>query len=196
MSSNITLDSDGRDWVLVEGTVLKSATTDFMLDSPLRRSRPRGLRRAMVHDGRDGLTINYGRDYPGGVTINDVVELSNRLSGMSILNVSEIAGHAAGLVEGAAGGAGQRGSLVLRGDIRIEAAPHLRAGVAAGYGPSSTEAADRDAPGTVCLQDVIRSLQTQIAVLTERIGHLEDRLAGSSAYGGSPDDGGDFQDER
>jgi hypothetical protein len=30
------------------------------------------LRRALVHDFQDGLTINYNHDYPGGVTILDL----------------------------------------------------------------------------------------------------------------------------
>ena len=30
------------------------------------------FRRALVHDTNDGLTMNFGDDYPGGVTINGV----------------------------------------------------------------------------------------------------------------------------
>lgn len=46
---------------------------DLLLDSPERRT-PHGsaFRRALVHDLNDSLTINFGSDYPGGVTINGV----------------------------------------------------------------------------------------------------------------------------
>src|SRR6185436_2627323 len=49
---------------------------DLLLDSPARRAAgSRGFRRALVHDGNDGLTINFNGDYPGGVTINHVRSL-------------------------------------------------------------------------------------------------------------------------
>ncbi len=60
---------DGE-WVNVEGFVLKSQTTDFMLDHASRRTVQGGHRRALVHDFADGLTVNWANDYPGGVTIN------------------------------------------------------------------------------------------------------------------------------
>ena len=49
---------------------------DLLLDSPARRkaSGPR-FRRALVHDQTDGLTLNFGNDYPGGVTIGGVKAL-------------------------------------------------------------------------------------------------------------------------
>ena len=48
--------------------------SDIVLDSPVRR-KPGGprFRRALVHDERDGLTINFNRDYPGGVTVGGEV---------------------------------------------------------------------------------------------------------------------------
>jgi hypothetical protein len=44
---------------------------DFLLDSAERR-KPSGpkFRRALAHDQSDGLTFNFGNDYPGGVTIS------------------------------------------------------------------------------------------------------------------------------
>jgi len=47
--------------------------TDLTLDSPARR-KPNGprLRRALVHDQSDGLTINFNNDYPGGVSMGGV----------------------------------------------------------------------------------------------------------------------------
>jgi len=46
------------------------------LDSAARRSAARGVRRALVHDQKDGLTINFNGDYPGGVTVIGMNELT------------------------------------------------------------------------------------------------------------------------
>jgi hypothetical protein len=53
---------------------------DFVLDSAQRRraNGPR-LRRALVHDQTDGLTLNFGSDYPGGVTINGLLNITGDL---------------------------------------------------------------------------------------------------------------------
>lgn len=48
---------------------------DLHLDNAGRRSAPSGLRRALVHDFKDGLTLNWARDYPGGVTVNGDVKM-------------------------------------------------------------------------------------------------------------------------
>src|SRR5688572_9559215 len=72
MACDIVLDEGDGGWVVVEGRVLRSQSSDLMLDSPARRVGKGGpYRRALVHDHQDGLTVNYGRDYPGGVTVND-----------------------------------------------------------------------------------------------------------------------------
>lgn len=56
-------------------------TTDLILDSEERRSEghksDKELRRALVHDTNDGLTINYGGDYPQGVKIEGSVSVTN-----------------------------------------------------------------------------------------------------------------------
>ena len=70
MATDIKLDQQGGDWLIVEGRVLKTTASDFMLDSPgRRRGGPSPFRRALVHNDQDGLTINFGGDYPGGVTV-------------------------------------------------------------------------------------------------------------------------------
>jgi hypothetical protein len=69
--SDIKLDQQGGHWVVVDASVLKVAGADIMVDSPERRGGHPGLRRALVHDHNDGLTINYNRDYTGGVTIEN-----------------------------------------------------------------------------------------------------------------------------
>lgn len=70
MATDIKLDQQGGNWVVVEGNVLKITAADFMLDSPVRRSAGGSAhRRALVHNSGDGLTINFANDYRGGVTV-------------------------------------------------------------------------------------------------------------------------------
>jgi hypothetical protein len=70
MPTDIKLDQNGGGWLLLEGDAVKATSTDFMLDAPSRRRGGGGpLRRALVHDFNDGLTINWAGDYPGGVTV-------------------------------------------------------------------------------------------------------------------------------
>jgi hypothetical protein len=70
MATDIKLDQQGGNWLVLEGSGVKTTASDLMLDSPGRRGAGGGLqRRALVHDAQDGLTINFGGDYPGGVTV-------------------------------------------------------------------------------------------------------------------------------
>jgi len=64
------------DWIHLEGTITKAATTDLMLDSPSRRKNNTAHRRALVHDFDDGLTLNWSNDYPGGVSINNCKQIA------------------------------------------------------------------------------------------------------------------------
>lgn len=70
MNSDIKLEDDK---VILEAKYAELRTWDLMLDSPDRRINKTGQRRALVHDPDDGLTINYNRDYPGGVKIKGEV---------------------------------------------------------------------------------------------------------------------------
>jgi hypothetical protein len=84
MPSDIRLrdeEAGSDEWLVVEGSVFKTTTSDVMVDSPQRRSGHGGrFRRAFVHDFSDGLTINFARDYPGGVTIlNAKINLHHEL---------------------------------------------------------------------------------------------------------------------
>ena len=79
MATDIRLDEVDGNWVVVESDVLKSTATDFLLDAPDRRSTGGGFRRALVHDGQDGLTINFNGDYPGGVTVGGDLRVAGRL---------------------------------------------------------------------------------------------------------------------
>jgi hypothetical protein len=69
--SDIVFDNSEQITVLCDN--LNVQGHDFLLDSPSRR-KPNGprFRRALVHDQNDGLTFNFGNDYPGGVTISGV----------------------------------------------------------------------------------------------------------------------------
>ena len=61
------------DNVHAEGSVLKVTCFDVELDNAGRRRSGGTHRRALVHDFTDGLTLNWDRDYPGGVTVNGVL---------------------------------------------------------------------------------------------------------------------------
>src|SRR3954447_17900509 len=65
--------------------------SDLTLDSPARR-KPGGprLRRALVHDESDGLTINFNGDYPGGVAVSGQLALRGKV----LLDLAEL-GHTA-----------------------------------------------------------------------------------------------------
>ena len=72
------LDQVDGTFLVLDARVVQAHGSDFMLDSPTRRSGGGPFRRAMVHDQRDGLTINFAGDYPGGVTLVDVSALQVR----------------------------------------------------------------------------------------------------------------------
>ena len=179
MPTDIRLDEGDGNWVVLEGRVLKATTFDFMLDSPERRlPGRRGLRRALVHDPQDGLTINWGNDYPGGVTINDVVALrSSRRKGIVIQDVAELSGIKKSALHAAATGTGQgmsgndqgQRSLVLRGHIMIEANP---------TGPSEMAALPpgHSATDVVSLQGTILDLNGKIERLSQQLTQLEKRV--------------------
>ncbi len=65
MGSDIILENDK---VRVQGKIAVNGP-DVEVDSADRRKNTRGFRRAMVHDFGDGLTINWDKDYPGGITM-------------------------------------------------------------------------------------------------------------------------------
>lgn len=75
--TDIVLDegSDGT-FIVLDGRVVKATATDLMLDSPGRRIGPEPFRRALVHDVGDSLTMNFGFDYPGGIKLNGVTEVT------------------------------------------------------------------------------------------------------------------------
>jgi hypothetical protein len=75
MTTDVRLDQVDGSFLELDARVVKAISTDFMLDEPSRRNGGGPHRRALVHDQNDGLTINFGGDYPGGVTLVDVRHL-------------------------------------------------------------------------------------------------------------------------
>lgn len=70
MATDIKLDQQGGNWVLIEGAVVKTTAADLMVDSVARRGGAGGPhRRALVHAPGDVLAINFAGDYTGGVTL-------------------------------------------------------------------------------------------------------------------------------
>jgi hypothetical protein len=61
------------------GSHLRLGHHTLHLDHAARRSSAAGTRRALVHDTQDGLTVNFGQDYPGGVTIRGDVKVPGTL---------------------------------------------------------------------------------------------------------------------
>ncbi len=85
MATDIKLDEGNGNTLLLEADVVKTTGADFVMDSAARRSTEGGIRRALVHDQRDGLTINFNGDYPGGVTMVGVAEITPKDPGGNIL---------------------------------------------------------------------------------------------------------------
>src|SRR6476646_1413866 len=91
MSSDIKLDAQDDGWVTIETNVLKSNSSDFILDNSARRQSAGGFRRALVHDETDGLTVNFAGDYPSGVTIQGGARVEGGLTGVGPLRLRQVA---------------------------------------------------------------------------------------------------------
>jgi hypothetical protein len=52
---------------------------DFRIDHKPRRKNKSPHRRALVHNQSDGLTMNWAKDYPGGVTIHGDLKVPDKL---------------------------------------------------------------------------------------------------------------------
>jgi hypothetical protein len=168
-AADVTLDSTPG-WVTIGGSILKSQTTDFMLDSPDRRKETTTpYRRALVHDFNDGLTINYNNDYPGGVTLNGVTLLNGAslngasLNGVALNNVSAIT------PVNSIPATGNATPLVINGGIQFGWAPGGTVMVKAGnrYIPMPAPLK------AVNLQSMLTDMQNQIDALTKRVAALE-----------------------
>jgi len=156
--SDILLDSGDGTYITLDGRVVKAKAADLMLDFEARHRPDRpGPRRALVHDQRDGLTINYNNDYPGGVTINDVVSIKNRFSGIKLDGVSQVTGVSASASSstGSSGSGAGKTTITLLGHIIVETNP------------------DDRSPLRASLQQTIGQLQMQLETLSKRVRELE-----------------------
>ena len=72
MLGDIKLDAEKDGWVTIEADVVNAKASDFILEQNAYRTDKGGpFRRALVHNSNDGLTVNFGGDYPDGVTITE-----------------------------------------------------------------------------------------------------------------------------
>jgi hypothetical protein len=69
---------------------VKVEATDLCVDSPSRRSNNSPYRRALVHDAEDGLTLNWGNDYPGGVKIIGNLTVSGKITNQGLDLTGEV----------------------------------------------------------------------------------------------------------
>ena len=76
MATDVKLDQVDGTFLVLEGRVVKSTASDLMLDSSERHKGGGPFRRALVHNQNDGLSINFNGDYPGGVTIAGLADIS------------------------------------------------------------------------------------------------------------------------
>jgi hypothetical protein len=75
MATDIRLDEVDGTYLVLDARAVKAEATDFMLDSAERRKGGGPLRRALVHDSDDGLSVNFNGDYAGGVTLYGVAQV-------------------------------------------------------------------------------------------------------------------------
>ena len=156
--------------------------SDVVLDSPARRKPGGGnFRRALVHDESDGLTINFNRDYPGGVTVGgEIVTIAcNRMdvTGSDVVLDSPARRKPGGptfrraLVHDENDGlsinfANDYPGGVTVGDVRVlDVSGDLHFRIFHPDEPVETE--------TVILSDVVKTLRQEIAGLQARVTELE-----------------------
>jgi hypothetical protein len=77
MATDVLLDDHDGTWITLSAAVVSTSASAVMVENPDRRlpDSPEH-RRALVHDKEDGLTVNFGDDYPGGLTLRGVVRIT------------------------------------------------------------------------------------------------------------------------
>ncbi len=125
-----------RDTVELDAHAVKVTGSDFILDKAEHRKSSAGFRRALVHETGDVLILNYNQDYPGGVVLNGIAELTPHQTGSF-----------GGLVP----------ALVVRGGISFELATGVATLGPAGHGGSGRT--------TVNLAEELEKLNARIAAL-------------------------------
>ncbi len=71
--------SKSSDELIIKPFAVKLLGADLRIDCKKRRKTKTPYRRAVVHNQQDGLTVNWAKDYPGGVTINGKVNCPDSL---------------------------------------------------------------------------------------------------------------------
>jgi hypothetical protein len=92
MTTDIRLTDEN---VEIDARALQVTAWDLRLDHPDRRKNQSEFRRALVHDFDDALTLNWGKDYPGGVHIRGtatVDELGTAAAPVQKIHADEIDG--------------------------------------------------------------------------------------------------------
>lgn len=92
MATSVKNNQVDGSFLVLEARVVKATASDFMLDAAERRKGGGPFRRALVHNQNDGLTINFNGDYPGGVTINGLSEITPKREQGQVLPVLKVHG--------------------------------------------------------------------------------------------------------
>ncbi|MEA2602180.1 MAG: hypothetical protein QOF89_3172 [Acidobacteriota bacterium] len=143
MATDVRLDDGDGTFLVLDARVVKAAGSDFMLDSAERRKGGGPFRRTLVHNQSDGLTVNFNGDYPGGVTINGVTEITPLRQQGQLFP-----------------------TLVVRGAISYEVdVPTGASGQGAVEGETHTI--------TVNVDELLSAQQSEIVKLTARVAALE-----------------------
>ena len=148
MATDVKLDQVDGSFLVLEGRVVKANAADFMLDFPARRIKPNPFRRALVHNQSDGLTVNFNGDYPGGITLNGVAEITPHFdpgTGLGTLAASSA-------------------PLVVRGDISFQTPPREVVVDVPGGDPGGK---------TLSLSGELKRLQEQISALQAKVAALQ-----------------------
>lgn len=77
MATDVLLDDHDGTWITLNAKVVSTSASAVMVDNPDHRlpDSPE-YRRALAHNRDDGLTVNFGDDYPGGLTLRGVVRIT------------------------------------------------------------------------------------------------------------------------
>jgi hypothetical protein len=175
MSADIVLDENN---VTVVGHTLKLSGFDLEIDGgDSRRPTDKNMthpRRALVHDFGDGLTLNWDRDYPGGVTALGTLKVE-KLQGVSPAHQVKIAS----------------ADLLLDWPDRRKVAGGQRRAFVHDFNDGLTLNWNSDYPGGVTINGELKlpgkltlankDVGAQIAALEQKVQALEARIAALEA---------------
>lgn len=175
MSADIVLDENN---VTVQGHTLKISGFDLVIDGgDSRRPTDKNMthsRRALVHDFGDGLTLNWDRDYPGGVTALGNLKVE-KLQGVSPTHQLKVA----------------CADIQLDWPDRRKVAGGQRRALVHDFGDGLTLNWNSDYPGGVTINGEVKlpgkltlagkDVATQLTALEQKVQALEARIAALEA---------------